>query len=156
MLGRILMTLQALVCTKLRKAAQDQKLSQAALGRLLAAETGEKWPQSRVWKLLHAKLPVTIDMLAAAASVLHLSLLDLFAHATVQPKAMSQKRLHVLRVLEQERLLDDVANTKVAVIVFTDDVAGSGKALPTTTARGPRRGLRGRSDARTKDVGPKV
>jgi transcriptional regulator with XRE-family HTH domain len=108
------MTLQSRICAKLRARTSAKRLSQAALGRLLSHATGERWPQSRVWKLLHGELPLTIDMLDAVTRVLDLELLSLIADTPLPPHKAAPTAVRILALLQREQLLD----SDVVVFVY--------------------------------------
>src|SRR4051812_13696918 len=85
-----------LILQMLQQLMTTQGLTQKALGETLAAVTGEPWPQQRVWKLLHDKLELTVEMLVHVCQALHISLVDLL----VQAQALRPMPPEVRRYLE--------------------------------------------------------
>jgi hypothetical protein len=69
-------------CEMLRRAQTASGISQKALGHELERRTGQRWPQSRVWKLLWCQMPTTIPMYEVVAEALGLSFRDLVTNSS--------------------------------------------------------------------------
>jgi len=86
----------------LRRAQVASGMSQRSLGEELTRRTGQKWPQSRVWKLLQGKMPITIPMYEVVAESLGLTFRDLVANTTESRlRHLTPDELRLLELVRQ-------------------------------------------------------
>jgi transcriptional regulator with XRE-family HTH domain len=79
--SRPALTAAPAVAQALRSEVEKAGLSQSTLGRRMMEITGEPWPQSRVWKLLHNRTGIKLTDVEALCIALGIKLSELIARA---------------------------------------------------------------------------
>jgi transcriptional regulator with XRE-family HTH domain len=113
------MALQDRICEHVRAVMLHRGISQAALGKDLEVLTGEAWPQSRIWKLVHGRIPMRISVLDALGQILNLNLVELIAPKSASMVVTADER----ELLSNLRLHPELAP---AVMVLLQRVVSSG------------------------------